>query len=242
VAVTLTAQQLIRDALLELGAIAPGETPTAAEFQDSFRRLNELVDSWGTLRLTMRTVARATCAIVADQTTYTIGDGGDFDVERPTFLDNATLLLASSTPATEIPLGAFTEQSWQAVSQKDLTNPQPTNYYYEPSMPLATLTPWPVPTDASNTLVIYFPEVVAQFADQSTEYTLAPGYARALRLNLSLDLALMFARPVPQTLQMSAADALGDIKRLNVRMTDLGMDAGLLPVSRPSYNINTDQG
>jgi hypothetical protein len=190
----------------------------------------------------MRTITRATLPIVADQSVYTIGDGGDFDRERPTFLDNVTLLLGSSTPATEIPLGCFTEASWQAVSQKDLTNPQPTNYYFEPTMPLAQITPWPVPTDAINTLVIYVPELVSQFADISSEYILAPGYARALRLNLALALAMEYGRATPAMLVMDAADALGDIKRLNVQMSDLGMDAGLLPVSRPSYNINTDQG
>lgn len=241
-AVTLTAQTLIKDALLLIQAIAPGEQPTGPELSDALRRLNELIDSWQTQRLTMRVVRREVLDLVADQASYTIGPDGDVDVDRPTFLENVRLLLTSSTPSTEIPLGEFTEAAWQAVAQKDLTNPLPTNYYYEATMPTATLTVWPVPTDASNDLVLYWPEVLEQFETLTASVTLAPGYARALRYNLAVELAPEYGKPMSAALVIGAADALGDIKRLNVSMTDLALDPGLISDRRGGYNINTDTG
>ena len=239
-AVTLTANTLIRDALLLIGAISQGESPTAAESQDSFRRLNELVDAWQLERLTQQVVTRAVADIVASQSTYTVGTGGDFDTPRPVFVESCALLLTSTTPETEVPLSPLTEAAYQALTQKTLENTQPTAYYYDATMPTGSLFVWPVPTDAANDLVLYVSAVLAQFATPTTSYTMAPGYAKALRTNLALELAPEFGRPVTPGILQMAGDALTAVKRANMPMMDLGIDPALVPVGRDRYNIFTD--
>jgi hypothetical protein len=242
VAVTTTAQALIRDALLLIGAIDQTQQPNGIEATDAFRRLNEMVDSWSTQRLTMRLVQRATAGLVNGQSTYTIGTGGDFNIPRPTIVDNCTLSLGNTTPATEIPLSPLTDAAYQGISQKTLESGQPNFWYFEATMPEASIFVWPVPTDEANTLVIYYPEPLAQFATLATSYVLPPGYARALRTNLAVMLAPEYGRVSTPMLLMQANESLGDLKRLNVPMMDLGMDPGLTADRRGGYNIYSDTG
>jgi hypothetical protein len=240
VPITTTAQTLIKDALLLIGAVAQGESVPAAANQDGFRRLNELVDAWSIQRLTMTQVDRATTAIVADQDTYTIGPNGDFDIVRPTAIADLRLILNSATPPVEIPMGQLTDAAYQALAVKTQTNPLPTQYYYQPTLPLAQVVVWPVPTDATNELALYYAAVLAQFDTLTAGVVLPPGYARALRYGLALELAPEFGRPVTQDLVVKAQDSLRDIKLQNVSMMDLGMDAGLLSGSGGWYDITTD--
>jgi hypothetical protein len=239
---TITAGDLIRQALLQIGSLAAGEEPTPAEAQDGLARLNQLIDDWSTQRLTMRVVVRATTGIVNGQADYTIGTGGDFNVPVVPAVDNCALLLNSSSPAVEIPLSPLTEMAYQAIAQKNLENTLPTQWYFEATIPRATVTLWPVPTDDTNDLVIYYPTILAQFTDLTTGVQLAPAYARALRTNLAVELAPEFGRSVSGDLRLQAAESLGTLKRNNASMMDLGVDPGLTFGGRPSYNIYTDTG
>jgi hypothetical protein len=241
--ITTTAQQIIRTALLQINAIAATDQPTHAEAADALARLNEIIDDWGAQALTFRVEQRVTASIVASQQSYTIGLTGDFNVALPSQIDNVQLLLTSTTPETEIPLSVLTEDAYQAISQKDLTNTLPTAYYVENTIPLMTLWVWPAPTDDTNELVIYYPDILAQFTSLTASVTLATSYVRALRSALAVELAPEYGKIVSPDLRLQADSALGHLKRSNVVMMDLSLDPGVPGVSgRGSYNIFTDTG
>jgi hypothetical protein len=245
---TVTARSLIVGTFRLLGITAQGETPNANELLEAFDRLNEMVDGWSTQRLTMRVVTREQYALVSGQASYTIGPAGttptpDWIGARPEFVDSVALVLSSSTPEVEIPLGAMTEQAYQALTIKTMENSLPTLWYYDATMPSGTFTVWPVPNTADNPVVVYAPQATAQFPALATEVVLPPGYTDALRYNLAVRLAPEYGRQLSPEIALLAADTLGNIKRLNVGMVDLGFDPGLLPVSgRYGYNILTDCG
>ena len=239
-AVTTTAQKIIVGAMKLTGIISQNEQPNAGETQDAFARLNSLVDSWGTQRLTMRVVTREVFDLVADQAEYTLGPSGDWDTVRPTSIDSLALLLTDSDPDVEIPLGLYTEAAWQAQAVKAQTNTLPTQAYVEWTEPQATVTLWPVPTDAANQIVVYAPLVVPQFPTLTTSVVLAPGYERALRYTLAVDLAPEFGAPLRPDVVVAQRQAIADIKAMNVPMADLGMDLGLVAgPNRYGFNIQT---
>lgn len=244
-AITTNARALITGVFRLLGITAQGETPTSAEVIEALARLNEMLDGWALQPQTMRTVGRHVFDLVASQSAYTIGvtaDTPDWELAaRPTTIQNVTLLLTNATPDTEIPLSELTEAAYQAIQQKDLENSLPTAWYYEATMPTATLQLWPVPTDASNQIVLYVPEAAAQFANLVTEYTFAPGYVDALRYNLARRLAPEYGVTFRPDLAILADETLGHVKRQNVPLVDLALDPGLLPMcGRYGYNIYTD--
>ena len=241
---TVTALDLIKRALDDIGVYSPGETLSAADAQDGLRRLNGMVSSWATQPLTIPATVREVFDLVANQggpsNPYTIGPNGDFDTVRPIYLQGAGLMLTATSPEVEIPLGLFTDDAYQAIQVKDLASTLPTGVYYNKTFPLGQVQLWPVPNNATNDLVIYSYQALSGFADLTTQYAFAPGYEEALEYQLAVRLAIPHARPIDPELKSRAGSALKWIKAANSKLTDLRLDPGLTVGSRGIYNILTD--
>jgi hypothetical protein len=245
--VTATARTIITDALMTIGVTAAGETLSAEDGSLGLRILNDLVDSYVIQDLTLLTVDRETHLITANQATYTIGPvGGDITLPRPTEIDNAGVILNFGTSIeNEIPLVALTDDAYAAIRVKNLTNAIPTQIYYNPTIAggLGTILLYPTPTDAGNYLAIYVNNQTPQFTNLSTSVILAPGYSRMFKWNLALELCPYYGRPVDQLVMQNAVGSLKDVKRTNVKVSDLSLDPGITGGTDKSgwYNINTDQ-
>ena len=235
--VTRTGLQVITDSLKLLGVVAGHEVPTSAEQQDSFARLNELIDSWGTHAQTLLVARRDLVPLVIGQQTYTIGPGADFDLPIPVTLDAVSSLVPGTSP-TEVFLDLASDQAAVAQPQKALAGASPQTVSYTRTHGPGVLDVWPVPT-AVTTLVLYWHEPLAQFPDLVTPVDLAAGYAKALRTNLALELAPEFGRPVDPLVLKLATESLADVKRTNLPWVEIGIDAAL--TGGPAYNILTDR-
>ena len=247
--ITTTAQRILTNSLKLIGVIEPSEIPAADEADDSFDALNSLIDSWGTQPATMYTITRSvtSCAAAAS---YTIGIGGNFNVARPEpFQIQAAAYIVpgtSGTTTTEVPIPIITDDAYQALQLKAMTNPQPTMLYYNAtastSAGFGTIYLWPI-LDQTVSIVLYIQQNVSQFADRVTEYVLTPGLDRALRYNLAMEIAPLFERVPSALIVRTASFALADYKRSNQRMSDLPSDAyGITGNQRWGYNINTGTG
>jgi hypothetical protein len=232
-----TGLQVITDALKLIGVVAGHEIPTSAEQQDALSRLNELIDSWGTHAQTMYVPRRVLVPLVVGVQTYSVGEGGDVDLPAPMALDAASYLTTASVP-TEVYLDLSTDQAYVGQPMKTLTGAPPQAVSYTRGAPLGELWVWPVPSVAT-TLVLYWREPVQQFPDLTTPVDLLPGYAKALRTNLALELAPEFGRVVDPMVLKLAVESLADVKRANLPYTEVGMD-GALTGCGGSYNILTD--
>jgi len=236
--VTRTGLNVITDALKLLGVVAGHEVPTSAEQADSFARLTELIDSWGTHAQTLYVPHRALLPTVAAQQTYTVGDGGDLDVTPQPVTIDAVSWLTSTTPPAEVYLDVASDQAYIGQPMKTLTGATPQQVSYTRGAPLGELWVWPVPT-AVVTLVLYWREPVASFPDLVTPVALLPGYAKALRCNLAIELAPEFGRVVDPTVERLARESLADLKRANLPLVEIGIDPALTG-GGPGYNILTD--
>lgn len=88
-----TALSIINGAADLIGIKAQGETLSAADAIDGLRRLNNMVSGWRTQFGTVSAIVRNVFALTANQQTYTIGLGGDFNVPRPVTIEAAGLWL-----------------------------------------------------------------------------------------------------------------------------------------------------
>jgi hypothetical protein len=236
--ITRTGLQLLTDSLKLIGVVAGHEVPTSAEQTDAFARLNELIDSWGTQAQTLIVSRRDPVTLHSGQQTYSFGAGGDLGaLPRPMAIDHATVLVGGS-PAVEIPVAVLTAQEYEAIAIKSLTGAQVTAVLFAPTTTSAELWVWPVPTGA-QTLVLYYDEPVAQFPDLTTPISLAPGYAKAIRTNLAVELAPEFGRVVDPLIDRLARESLADIKRVNVPLTEISL-SGVPGVGGGSYDIVSD--
>lgn len=225
----MTALDLITRAMRLVGVLADSESPTASEGQDALSALNDMVDAWGTEELAIYAYARNLYTLVANQQGYTIGSGGDFSQVRPIFLQNVGILPAGQAIALELPIQLLTRDQWARTPTKTVTATFPTQvwYNYGHTAVLGKLWFWPIPTTAPQ-VAIYTPTPVTQFAALATDYSFPPGYARALRYNLALELATEFGRQTPPAVAATAVASKADIKRANIQLYDMSVDAGLL--------------
>ena len=71
-----TAQTLIKAALRSIGAIATGETPTAAEMADGLESMKLMFRSWSAKNIRLYYTKQETLTM-GGASSYTIGSGGD---------------------------------------------------------------------------------------------------------------------------------------------------------------------
>jgi hypothetical protein len=213
----VNAQTIINSALIKLGALATGETPTTNESNDALASLNDMVDAWSIEGLTIYQIARKVYNFVAGQGSYTLGPGGTWNDARPPRIVRASVISNyTANQPLELPIAYITVGEWQQTPVKNVPSTLPFRVWDDQGFPLRTLTYWPTPTDASVQAVIYGWSALPQFADLTTDYQFPPGYAQALKYNLALNLAPEFGvmQPNPVVVQM-AATSLGRIKVVN---------------------------
>lgn len=231
-----TALDVISAALKRLGVLSGIETPSADLASDGLDRLSSLLESWQTESLNIYALIGTFIVMTPGKTPYTLGPTGDFDGVRPIWIDHVTVQVGAATPPTETLLERLTGDQWAALPQKSLTG-IPSRYYYDPAYPLGFLYPWPVPDGGhSLTLSIYMPWPLPIPLALTTLIDLPPGYYRAIRDNLALELAPDVGRQIDPMLLQIATEAKTAIKRVNTVHHVLRVDPALLVDERGGYD------
>lgn len=242
--IPINAQTIIETAFQNIGVTEPLSADMA---QDALRRLNAMVNLWLTQDLTSPFVARETFSTVANQATYTMGPGGDFNTTRPPEITGAGLLQNPGTAAeVEIPRQILTDDQYEAITMKGLTGNMWTSVYFNATYATdrASIFLWPTPTTSDYGIAIYRPTNLAEFASLTQTYYLPPGYAEAYSYNLAVRLASPYGRTgqVPADIAAFAANALMALKRQNAKFNDLQLDPAFTTSPSALYNILTGQG
>lgn len=221
-----TVSDLIKGSMRLIGAIAAGETPTASELADGLSALNEMIESWSTEKLIIPAMTRETFSLVGGTQSYTIGSGGDFDTVRPIKIEKA-LLQYQSSPLQERPIEILNLDQWTGIVNKDTDSDYPTALYYDPTFLLGTLKFWPKPS-AAKTIVLHSWKELTQLATSSTDVEFPPGYYRALRYNLAVEIAPEYGQEASPTIASIANEAKANIKRANRKVELLSVDQALV--------------
>jgi hypothetical protein len=134
----------------------------------------------------------------------------------------------------------YDDVRWQSVANKSTPSLLPQVCYVEESFPDISLTFWPVPTQA-NPVVLYLWQALTQFSDLTSQFTFPPGYPRAIRYNLALDLAAEFPCDLTKLplVQKIAANSLAAIRGLNVKAKEAVCDEAIIGSGGKSGNIYT---
>lgn len=234
-----TVQDLVGDALREIGVLAAGETLSAEDGTTGLATLNRMIDAWKAERVYLYGLTRSTWAIVASDGSYTVGTGGDVNTARPTRIDAVNYIDTSITPNHEVPLRLMTDQDWEQIRIRTQESLYPEAVWYDLSYPLATLNLWPVPTSATLTGVLYAPTIVSVFAATSDSVSFPPGYERMIVKNLALELAPQYGATPGPGLEKQAQESQAVVLRSNKRLQEIRFppDAAM---NRQSYDIYTD--
>lgn len=224
----MTANDLISSALRLIGVLSSGESPSAAEANDGLTILNQMLDAWSTERLALFTVQRQVVIPATLKQAYTVGSGGDFNIPRPPRIDRVGVIsLTNAAQPLELPVEMVTDVGWEAIPVKNISSSLPLKVWNDLGFPLMTLSFWPIPSVQVN-FALYTWTALTQFPDLVTDEEFPPGYLKALRYNLALDLAPEFGREVPQVVAAQAIASKAAIKALNIVPVDLRCDEALI--------------
>ena len=221
-----TVLDLITASLLDLGAIASGEAPTAAESADAFRALNLLLESWRLEALLVYGIDTVT-KVMTGATSYTWGAGGDINATRPIHLERAVQRLAGTSPALDLSLQVLNDAEYESIGLKGLQSTIAGWVYLDRAYPLASLFTWPV-LPSGDTLLLYVWHPLTAFGALTTTVALPPGYERALQKNLSVELAPSYRDcQITPALGAMAVESKALLKTANNRPRFLSLPAGL---------------
>lgn len=213
-----TAHDLIRGAMRLIGAVDPGEPLTADESADGLELLNEMLESWSNEKLAVYQILQENFTLVAGTASYTIGSGATFSTTRPLNILSGFIRYSS----LDYHLSILTREEYDRITLKT-TSYLPEYLYYQPSVANGTIYLYGVP-DAAYVLYIDSTKQLQSFAGLTTAIVLPPGYKRAIRYNLALEIAPEYNRKPSEAVLAIARESKAAIKRLNSRTPKLRLD------------------
>lgn len=162
-------------------------------------------------------------------------------------VDGTIEVFGELNSTTERPIALLTDNAFQAIQVKGMTNVQWTQAYYNATYTndRGTLWLWPKPTTAVNAIVLYLNQQIEGFADLTTAYSFPPGYADLFEYGLALRLAPPSAVGNPTVLgqlQQLYQAAVALVKRGNVKFNDMPTDGAITTQRGSLYNILTGNG
>jgi hypothetical protein len=233
-------------ALRLLGVIDAAATPSAEDNQTAFVALNDMIDDWATQRQTIYKITRSVFPLTSGVGTYTLGFGGDWNIIRPVWIERCSVIPNNSgsgnTGPMEIPIGPPLDVAeFQRITIKTALSAYPQYLYWDRAWVngLSTVRVYPVPTLSTAAIVLYTPSALTEFPDMSTQFSFPPGYARAIRYSLAMELAPEYGIQVPDAVRTAYQQAMGNIKRANHAPVEAQFDAALVGL-RGRYNVYTD--
>jgi hypothetical protein len=233
---------LINQSLLLAGMRASGETPEAALSQDALTVLNQMISGWNNESLLIYAITRTVVTMTASKQTYTVGAGGDVNIQRAPQIEAINWRDETQSPPLELPLAAMEDAEYQNLRLRDLTASMPTKFFYDRSFPLSTLFLWPTPTVARK-LVLFVWTPWSYTYGLTDTISFPPGYERMLVYNLAVELSAQpSARITPATAAL-AEESKMRIQALNAVAPIMQVDGALLSGTRRAgaYNYVNDE-
>jgi len=229
-----TANDQINGALRLLGVLAEGETPSAATSQDALAALNQMIDSWNTERLSVFSTQDQVKTWLPNLISNTLGPTGSLVGQRPILIDDATYF---RDPSNNISFGIklINQQQYDGIAVKTVTSTYPQVMWVNMTYPDIELYVYPVPT---KPLEFHFVSVepLMSVPSLSTDITMPPGYLRAFKYNLALEIAAEFGiQPNPQVSRI-AMTSKRNLKRINNPDDIMALPYSLV-ATRQRFNI-----
>lgn len=224
------ARSIIEQALRKLHVVGRGQSLNADEAQDALTALNSLIGSFNAEGGVVTAQTRESFPMDGSES-YTIGTGGDFDTAVPTDIIAAVV----SSGDVDYILKELNPKGYESTSYKTI-NSIPEYYYYDNNRPLGNMFFWPR-GDASYTLSLTSYKSLQNFADLTTDYSLAEGVERMLVYCLAEEIAPEYEKEASRSIMTKAMQAKEAVISRNKRFNYPTSDIDDVLSGGDSYNI-----
>jgi hypothetical protein len=210
----MIASDLIKASIRLIGAYAPGETPPSEDLNDGLSALNLMLDSWFADRTLVYAVTKESFPLVAGQSSYTIGTSGNFNTTRPFKIEGAYIRDSNNQDSfVEV---TDDQNRYNLIGVKS-TQGRPYILLYDPQMSTGKIYLYYTP-DTTYTLYLDSWKPVTQVSSLSTSLTFPPGYERAIKYNLAIELAPEYGTSVKDEVAYLAKESKKEIQNLNTKI------------------------
>ena len=206
---TYSARTLITTALEDIAVVGDGETVPAAKMASGLQRLNTILGNLFALGIGVFATTKENFTLTANDPTYTIGSGGDFDTVRPNQVLGGFIRIGT----TDHPVTTIFERDYRRLSLKSLTG-RPRQVFYQPEYPLGIINLFYTP-DSAYDYHIWMNKPLAEISSLSTALTLPPEYKLMLETRLAIISAPRYGKRVPRELKDTAREAYDNVVSLN---------------------------
>lgn len=231
-----TPVDLITLCLRTAGVTGVGQDPLPMDTNDVFTMLNAMIGQWNRNRWLIYHLVDISFPSTAAQS-YTVGNGGDFDVPRPDRIETAYARLTANSPNNpfDYPLALITSrEDYSALTLKKLST-FPASVFYDSDWPLGHVYFWPIPSTQFE-LHIVLKETLSQFPALTTQINLPPEYTEALIWNLSARIRPLYQLPPEPTITALAKASLNTLRQANAQIPVLQMPGGIMN-DRSGYDV-----
>jgi hypothetical protein len=229
-----TAFDQIKASLRLIGQLAEGEEPSPQAAQDALSAMNQMIDSWNTERLAVFCTEDQVFNWPPGQITRTLGPTGNFVGNRPVLIDDATYFRDASTNVS-YGIKLINQQQYNGIAVKTVTSTYPQVMFVNNTFPDITMTIYPQPTRVLEWHFVSVQELTKP-ATLNTVLSFPPGYLRAFKYNLAMEIANEFGvEPMPQV-QRIAMTSKRNLKRINNPDDVMSMPYSLV-ATRQRFNI-----
>jgi hypothetical protein len=208
-----TAADQINGALRLIGQLAEGEIPSLETYQDSLTALNQMIDSWSTERLSVFSTQDQVFTWAPGVLHQTLGPTGTFVGNRPVLLDDSTFF-KDPTNGVSFGIKIINQQQYNGIAVKTVTSTYPQVIWINTDYENIDMYVYPVPTKALEWHFVSVTELT-QPALLSTTLSFPPGYLRAFRYSLAVELAAEFGVEPSPTVARIAMASKRNLKRIN---------------------------
>lgn len=148
----------------------------------------------------------------AQQISYTIP--GNFKSPRPLRITSAFTRIATSGSSLDYPIEVVDQFRYLDIGYKAIAAPWPILVWYNPTMPLGTLSFYQNPSQAGQ-LYLYTDTILSRFSTLTTDVRLPQGYVLALKRAVGRALAPEYGAQWNPQMEKLYKEAYDNVKALN---------------------------
>ena len=166
---------IITNATIDIGALAPGDHMDSNLANFAFNTLNDMLDQWSNENMMVFNTQEIITTLIAGKYVYTLGVGGEINATRPLFIKSAFARVAT----IDYPVSVITIEQYELIGLKALNGPWPRALWYNAGVPLGTVTFWPNPSVCE--MHMFADSVFTSFITINDTVQFPQGYNMAMR-------------------------------------------------------------
>lgn len=238
-----TCGDLITNMLQDAGIVGLDEAPEAIQLNRALRQINWLLAQWARKRWLAYRIQDYS-VISTGANSYGVGLNQPININpRPDRLEYAFLRFLNQSPPAglyvDIPLSIIqSHEDYSRITVKQIGT-LPWRIFYDPTWPIGTLIPWPIPQATIYEIHVGFKVVLPRFARPQQPINFPPEYEAALNWTGARNSRASYQMPPDPVVDSLARDAINTIRLANTAVSTLQTPAFLRNRNR-AYDYRGD--